>query len=182
MPGGPHNGNKTPVATKLKFRAEYLVNGHIHKASAICGISPSLGKKFARDFEKDPEFLADRRAMFEGYLVEAITARQEIMRVAKKRAEKKKADVYKDQGVVIDKRPDWAKIVLDCEKNASNLAKLLTPDTTARPESMGPVVVVNLQGTANVSAPSEVVKSDESVSGESEGVEGEDGDPEAPTE
>lgn len=145
---------------RAKFRAHYLLTGKALEAGEIAGVGEKNSYYLAAHFRKDPDFLADRRALYDDYLIEAITARQETMRLAKARAAADSADVYEDQGVVIDKRTDWANIVIQSERSAHFLAKMLTPDVTNRPEASGPVVVVNLTGTATVETNTDEVKPD----------------------
>lgn len=123
-------GVPTPEDVRAKFRAEYLISGNAAASAKRVGIPERTGRDLAQELCDDPEFTADRRKLRANALDELVAMRMEMARLAVKRAKKKSADEYHfgEGGTVIDKRPEWAKVVLDAEKNAHALAKVESGD------------------------------------------------------
>jgi phage terminase small subunit len=122
-------GVPTPEDVRAKFRAEYLISGNASASAKKVGISDRTGRELANVFAEEPEFAEERRRLRAGYLAELESMRMKAARLALKRARKKSGDEYSfgDGGTVIDKRPEYLKIVLDAEKNAHALAKVEQP-------------------------------------------------------
>ncbi len=111
------------AATKEEFRALYLLSGNAEKSAKELGVAPRTGGEWAKKCNNDPEFAAERRELRAGFLDELIFMRQ---RVARKAEERVMCEAPIEPGC-FDKRPDWAKVVLDAEKNAHSLAKAEGP-------------------------------------------------------
>lgn len=123
------NGSRTPEEVRARFRAEYLISGNASASARKVGIPESTGRDIAAELCEEPDFVEARRKLRTNALDELVAMRMQVARLALKRAKKPKADEYHfgEGGAVIDKRPDWAKLVLDAEKNAHALAKAETP-------------------------------------------------------
>ena len=128
------NGVRTPEDVRAKFRAHYLISGNAYASARAIGLPEPTGADIARELKKDPSFIDSQRALHEDYLKELVNARMRIARKAEERALADEADVYNGpQGItVVDKRKDWADVVLSAEKNAHALAKV-----EAAPQSTG---------------------------------------------
>jgi len=120
-------GVPTPDAKVSEFRAHYLYSGNAAEAARAVDIPESTGRDLARSLSADAEFVATRRKLRDQYLDELVASR---MRVVEKSLERFEGalevpDVGEGGSVtLIDKRPEYGKLVLDAEKNAHNLAKL----------------------------------------------------------
>jgi hypothetical protein len=119
------NGEPTPEAKVAEFRAHFLLSGNAAKTARKVGIPVRTGQDIANRLLVDPQFTRDRADMRASYLDELVFLRQQVARTAAKRARAAQADTYQlgPVGTVIDKRPEWAKVLLDAEKNAHALAK-----------------------------------------------------------
>lgn len=124
-------GSNHSQEVKDKFRAEYLTTLNASGSARKVGIPESTGRDLAAKIRDEPGFSEIRRKLREEQLETLVQYRMEIAAVAKDRAVAEKADEYQTgEGVqVIDKRTDWAKVALDSEKNAHNLAKVESVDT-----------------------------------------------------
>lgn len=151
-------GSKTDAVIREAFRAEYLLTANASKAARAvskklgCELNERTARDIAAELDEETEFSEARRKQRARYLEEAVAARQDVLRTALKRAKAKSADVYHfgEGGTAIDKRPDWAKVVLDVEKNAHALAKAESgiPDgkpTEVRITVSGPAVKAEAQ-------------------------------------
>jgi phage terminase small subunit len=145
----PH-GEPTPEHLVAEFRAHYLLSGNAAKSAKKVGIPVRTGQDIANRLLVDPQFTRDRADMRASYLDELVFLRQQVARTAAKRARAPKADEYHlgPVGTVVDKRPEWAKVLLDAEKNAHALAKVEKEPEQAG--SSGPAVVIHLSGEAEV--------------------------------
>ena len=120
-------GIPTPEDTVAQFRAHYLYSGNAAESARQVDLPETTGREIARRLAVDPEFVATRRALRDQYLDDLVAKR---MRVASKALERfegaLEAPVALGDGpvVIVDKRADYGKLVLDAEKNAHNLAKL----------------------------------------------------------
>lgn len=125
------NGSRTPDDVRARFRAEYLISGNASASARKVGLPESTGRDLAQQLCEEPDFVEARRKLRANALEELVAMRMQVARLALKRARKKKADEYafESGGAVIDKRPDWAKLVLDAEKNAHALAKVESADS-----------------------------------------------------
>ncbi len=123
------HGEPTPEVTVAEFRAHYLLSGNAAKSARKVGIPVRTGQEIATRLSKDPTFAQERADLRARYLDELVAMRMQMARLAVTRASKKQADQYSfgEGGSVIDKRPEWAKVVLDAEKNAHALAKVDAP-------------------------------------------------------
>ncbi len=117
----------TDAATLQEFRADYIYTGNASKSGKKLGINDRTARQIAQNLSADPGFAAERRALRAQYLDDLVAMR---MRVANKAVERFLAgapEVNAADGAmitIIDKRPDYGKVVLDAEKNAQNLARL----------------------------------------------------------
>lgn len=145
----PH-GEPTPEHLVAEFRAHYLLSGNAAKSARKIGIPVRTGQEIATRLSCEAEFARERAELRARYLEELVAMRMQMARLAVTRASKKRADQYSfgEGGSVIDKRPEWAKVVLDAEKNAHALAK--TEGDTGPKGPTGPAVVINLTGEAEV--------------------------------
>lgn len=120
-------GVPTSPDTVAQFRAHYLYSGNAAESARSVDLPESTGRDLARELSADPEFVATRRKLRDQYLDDLVASR---MRVVSKSLERFEGELpipeVGDGGVVtvIDKRPEYGKLVLDAEKNAHNLAKL----------------------------------------------------------
>jgi phage terminase small subunit len=120
-------GVPTPEDILAQFRAEYLISGNASECARKVGMSESAGRSYAVELNADVSFGEERRSLRAQYLDECVHARMRIMRKAEERAMAEDANVYSDANggiTVVDKRKDWADVVLAAEKNAHNLAKI----------------------------------------------------------
>lgn len=120
-------GKPTSAEKLAEFRAHYLLSGNASESARTVGISESAGRELAVKLAQEPAFGEERRALRAQYLDECVAARMAIVRKAKDRATREDADQYPGPGggvTVVDKRPDWANVVLNAEKNAHSLAKI----------------------------------------------------------
>lgn len=130
------NGVKTPDAKVAEFRAEYLCLGNASAAARKVGLNEATGRDYARGFEKDEEFLKARREMHASALQRLVSMRMRVAEVAADRFENNELDVAENadgQVTVIDKRPEYGRLVMDAEKAAHGLAKLEANRTQTEP-------------------------------------------------
>lgn len=112
-----------------EFRASYLLTGNASLSARQVGINERTARDLANQLVEDPSFANDRRKLRAEFMDECINARMRVMRLAEERVFAEDANIYTDANggiTVIDKRKDWADVVLASEKNAHNLAKLET--------------------------------------------------------
>lgn len=126
-----------------KFRAHYIWSGNASESARDVGIPESTGRDIARAISQEESFIEARAALRERALGDLVAMRTRIAERACDRALSVGADEYPSgDGVhVIDKRPEWAKVLLDCEKNAHALAKM-----TSFEDSKPAVVNVTISG------------------------------------
>ncbi len=147
------HGEPTPEVTVAEFRAHYLLSGNAAKSARKVGIPVRTGQEIATRLSKDPTFAQERADLRARYLDELVAMRMQMARLAVTRASKKQADEYPTgQGsTVIDKRPEWAKVVLDAEKNAHALAKAEREPGGEGDAPQAPAkVTINVHGPASV--------------------------------
>ncbi len=122
-------GSKTSAAKHAKFRAHYLYSGNASESAKAVQLAESTGRDLARALAVRKDFVAARRKLRDQYLDELVAARMRVVRTAVERFEGEldmPEPSEKSGGppiVVIDKRADYGKLVLDAEKNAHNLAR-----------------------------------------------------------
>ena len=117
----------TDEAILAKFRASYLYTRNASKSARDCEIPESTGRDLAKRLAEEKDFGEARRALRTRALDDLVAMRQRVCEVAAERFEEAldMPEVVGDGNVtVIDKRPDYAKVVLDGEKNAQHLAKI----------------------------------------------------------
>lgn len=116
--------------TWAKFRASFLLTGNASKSGKEVGIPASTANDYVRKLRDDPTFAQDRQALRAGYLAELEALRMSVARTAAIRAKKKSGDIYTfgEGGTVVDKRSEWAKVVLDAEKNAVHALRSSEPE------------------------------------------------------
>jgi hypothetical protein len=152
-PGVPDH----PQETRDKFRAHYLLSGVVAHSAKFVGVPEGTCHDWVKELLVDPEFVEDRRAQRAKYLEDMVAMRHRVAIGALERFEAE-LDVPEQIGegaqvTIIDKRPDYGKLVLDAEKNAHALAKLEKPeDPDAMPGGRAEVTI-NIRGpsTAAVS-------------------------------
>ncbi len=121
----PH-GVPTEEETVAEFRARYLYSGNASAVARQLDLDERTGRRIAERIEEDPSFAEDVRKLHAHALKRHVTMR---MRVCEKAAERFDEElpvpaVVGDGNVtIIDKRPDYARVVLEGEKNAHALAK-----------------------------------------------------------
>jgi len=125
-------GVVTPEAAVAEFRAHYLYSGNAAESARETGLNERTGRDIARELSQDPDFTEARRQMRATALEELVAMRMRVAQTALDRfsgALEAPAALSEDASVVIiDKRADYGKLVLDAEKNAHNLAKAEAPD------------------------------------------------------
>lgn len=120
-------GVPTDEETIAKFRAAYLYSGNASKCARDLNLPERTGRWIAEWLSEQPDFAEDRRKLRARALEELIAMRT---RVAETAAERFEDDLFIPEVgegsnvTIIDKRPDYAKVVLEAEKNAHNLAKI----------------------------------------------------------
>ena len=122
-------GVDTPENVVAEFRAHYLYSGNASESARKVGLNENTGRDLARKLVSDEEFAAARRALRASALEELVAMR---LRVAQKALDRFEGELPEPapaaEGmpapVVIDKRADYGKLVLEAEKNAHALAKL----------------------------------------------------------
>lgn len=118
------HGEPTDAALVEEFRAEYLYSGNAAKSGRKVGIKERTARDLAKRLQEDPSFAEDRRKLRAQHLDDLVALR---MRVATKAAERFLGPAPMPEvgagGVAIDKRPDYARVVIDAERNAQNLAR-----------------------------------------------------------
>jgi hypothetical protein len=122
-------GTPTPEHLVAAFRASYLYSGNASASAREVGIEERTGRDLALTLVDDSSFAADRRKLRASALEELVAKR---MRVVDKALERFEGELPMPAPaadgmaapVVIDKRADYGKLVLEAEKNAHALAKL----------------------------------------------------------
>jgi hypothetical protein len=114
----------TSEKQKAEFRAHYLLSGNASESAEAVGMNDRTGRDLAAKLSKEESFADDRRALRATFLEEHIAYR---MRVTRKSFLRFNADDFEPMPGVVDRRPDYGKLVLDAEKNAHNLAKVDNP-------------------------------------------------------
>lgn len=136
---------KYPPQARLRFRAEYLLTNSPYRARNNMAndpdcewpISQGTATAWAKELREDQEFRAEQKAITDDYLGELVAARMRIARTAEDR-------FMGPQEGEVDNRPQYARVVIDAERNAHYLAKLITPDVST------PNVTINVTGPAKV--------------------------------
>lgn len=129
----PH-GVPTEEETVAEFRARYLYSGNASAVARQLDLDERTGRRIAERIEEDPSFAEDVRKLHAHALKRHVTMR---LRVCEKAAERfdEELDVPEVVGdgnvTIIDKRPEYARVVLDGEKNAHALAKFEAELSTA---------------------------------------------------
>jgi hypothetical protein len=155
-------GSKTSAAKQAQFRAHYLYSGNAEESARKVKLAPSTGHDLARKLAATKEFVAARRKLRDQYLDELVAARMRVVRTAVERFEGDLPIPEPSEDskggppiVIIDKRADYGKLVLDAEKNAHNLAKLDAGiDEEGKAKELEPLVVeVRMTGAAKKPKP-----------------------------
>jgi len=150
-------GVPTSEETIAEFRADYVCSGNPSKSARKVGISERTGREIAQRLQLDASFAEERRVQRARFLEEAVVARHRVLEKALKRfLAKSEVPQVVGEGAnvtIIDKRPDYGKLVLEAEKNAHALARfeaeksgevlnardvritVVGPDDPAKPES-----------------------------------------------
>lgn len=119
------------------FRAHYLYSGNASESGRELGINERTARDIARKLSAEPSFAEDRRALRANALEELVAMRKRVADLAYERfAGNGDLPEHIDEGAnvtIIDKRPDYGKLVLEAEKNAHNLAKLENPGADSPP-------------------------------------------------
>lgn len=120
----PH-GVKTDEEVVAQFRAHYLYSGNVSKSARAVGLAVSTGRDIARRLVDDPEFTKARRQLRAQALDELVQMRMQVARTSLKRFATRELVTQGggENAVVIDKSPEYGRLVLDAEKNAQHLAK-----------------------------------------------------------
>jgi hypothetical protein len=121
----PH-GVPTEEETVAEFRARYLYSGNASAVARQLDLDERTGRRIAERIEEDPSFAEDVRKLHAHALKRHVTMRIRVCERAAERFEEELAvpEVVGDGNVtIIDKRPEYARVVLDGEKNAHALAK-----------------------------------------------------------
>lgn len=153
-------GSKTSAAKQAQFRAHYLYSGNAEESARKVKLAPSTGHDLARKLSTTKEFVEARRKLRDQYLDELVACRMRIVRTAVERFEDDLPIPEPSEDskggppiVIIDKRADYGKLVLDAEKNAHNLAKL-DADPDGEAGKLEPLqVVVRMAGTGEPKKP-----------------------------
>lgn len=149
-------GDPTEASVLEEFRAEYLYSGNASKVGRKLKLNERTSREIAQRLSDDPAFAEERRKLRAQYLDECVALR---MKVVQKAAERCMASMPMPTNVesgamvtIIDKRADYARVVLDGEKAAQNLARLdAEKDGTI---STGPALVINMpEGAAEPTEP-----------------------------
>jgi hypothetical protein len=120
-------GSRTDEDKRAEFRARYLYSGNASKSAREVGIGEWVGRKIARELDEAPDFTEELQALHAHAMRKHITLR---MRVAEVAADKFEEELVVPEHVaagasvtIIDKRPDYGRLVLESEKNAQNWAR-----------------------------------------------------------
>jgi phage terminase small subunit len=120
-------GVDTSAEVEAKFRAHYLYSGNASASARAVGLPASTGRGLAQRLAEQPDFVEERRKLRARALDELVALR---MRVARTAATRVFAPLPMPEHVsegasvtVVDKRADYARVVLEAEKNAHNLAR-----------------------------------------------------------
>jgi hypothetical protein len=120
-------GVPTDEATLAEFRAKFLYSGNASAVGRELKIPERTARQIAEKLEDDEEFAEARRTLRARILDRHVAMRLRVCEVAAERFEEDlpvPENVSEGANVtIIDKRPDYAKVVLEGEKNAQNLAK-----------------------------------------------------------
>lgn len=119
-------GVPTPEAAIAAFRAHYLYSGNAAESARKVGLEERTGRDLARRLIDDADFSEARRLLRRTALEELVAMRMRVSQTALDRFEEemKIPEVVNGGSVtIIDKRPEYGKLVLDAEKNAHNLAR-----------------------------------------------------------
>lgn len=120
------HGVPTDEETIAEFRARYLYSGNASATARGLKLDERTGRRIAERIEEDPSFAEDVRKLHAHALKRHVTMRLRVCEKAAERFDEELAvpEVIGDGNVtVIDKRPDYARVVLEGEKNAHALAK-----------------------------------------------------------
>lgn len=121
----PH-GVPTEEEQVAEFRARYLYSGNASAVARELKIDERTGRRIAERIEADPSFAEDVRKLHAHALKRHVTMRIRVCERAAERFEEELPvpEVVGDGNVtIIDKRPEYARVVLEGEKNAHALAK-----------------------------------------------------------
>lgn len=119
-------GLPTDQAKIDEFRALYLVGGSICGSAEKVGIPQRTAYDIAGRLEEDPSFARDREKLQTGALKRLVAMRMRVAEVAQDRFENGSVDekTYGEDVTIVDKRPDYGRLVIEAERNAQHLSKL----------------------------------------------------------
>jgi hypothetical protein len=108
-------GARIDAKTRDLFRASYLYTGNATKSAKLLGFGEARGRDIARELRKDPAFVAECRELRGQALDEVERALMGVVRTAERRFHGKMPLPCGD-APVIDKRPDYGKLVVDAHR------------------------------------------------------------------
>lgn len=119
-------GSKTDLDKVEEFRALYLQNGNVAKSAKKVGIPATTGYDWANKFAVDPTFVEARRVQRARALDEAERAVMGVIDVAEKRfcGKGPKIPEGAENITVVDKRPDYGKLIVDAHRSIASRARL----------------------------------------------------------
>jgi len=131
------NGVPTPDHVVAEFRARFLYSGNASAVSRQLALKERTGREIAARLEEDPSFAVERRKLRESALERHVAMRLRVAEVASERFESDHFESAPSADgvptVVIDKRADYGRLVIDAEKNAHNLARFDAERSGAMP-------------------------------------------------
>lgn len=121
-------GEPTPEHVVAEFRARYIYSGNASAVARELDIEERTGRRLAERLEDDPTFAEDVRKLHARVAWKHTAMRLRVAEKALERFEGELPELAPSADgvapVVIDKRADYGRLVLEAEKNSHNLAKL----------------------------------------------------------
>lgn len=129
-----------------EFRALYIVGGSVPGAAKEVGLAMRTAYDIAERLEADPSFARDRRKIQTCALERLVSMRMRVAEGSLERFEGDDVDVQEhgENVTVIDKRPDYGRLVLEAERSAHHLAKV-TANADDGVTHKGPVTLIVCQ-------------------------------------
>lgn len=153
-------GEPTPESTIAEFRAHYLYSGNVSASARAVDIPIRTGHDIARKLRADSSFTKARQELRARALGDLVAMRMQIAEEAFNRFSGTDDIEYPERGdgnvTIIDKRGEYGRLVIDCEKNAHSLAKVELAADMSESEKSGPAVVINLSTKETVEPSSDV--------------------------
>jgi hypothetical protein len=118
-------GSRIPEGDREAFRADFLYSGNASESARRVGINDRTARIFANELYKDPTFTEARRELRARALEEAERRLEEVGRVAMRRFKGRGPSIPEGvEGVtIVDKRPDYGKLVVDVHRSLSTRTK-----------------------------------------------------------